>query len=411
MTAHTPPDIAARKMPSFKAVDMRDPRSNIAGTNLMWAMLALATAVFLATSLSKANAQQTPSLETQTGPIEIEQIATFDRPWGMAFLSRTQLLVTERTGGLWLLDTASGEKTAVKNPPSAHVAGQGGLLDVALHPDFSQTNWVYFTLARQSEGGTGTTLVRAKLSGLETGSPTLSDQQTLYEVLPSAGTYHYGSRIAFTADGNLYVTFGDHGVRPRAQDATNASGSVIRLTDDGSIPDDNPSFGANAKEGLWSIGHRNPQGAAIHPETGQLWTVEHGARGGDEINRPEAGKNYGWPTISYGRHYSGGRIGEGTQKAGMEQPIHYWDPSIAPSGLAFYDGDLFPDWKGNLFVGALKDQKLVRLTLEGNRVTHEEILLERLYGRIRDVRSGPDGALWLLTDSSRGALLRITPAR
>lgn len=379
-------------------------------TFLAYALMALATMLILAATLSHAKAQQTRLIETQTGPIQVTTKATFDRPWGMAFLSPTAILVTERTGSLWLFDAASGKKIKVENPPRALVDGQGGLLDIALHPNFAQNGWVYFTLARQSGRDSSTALVRAKLSGHDTGTPSLSDQQTLYEVLPSAGTYHYGSRIVFAPDGTLFVTFGDHGVRPRAQDVTNASGSVIRLNDDGTIPADNPAFGNNARQGLWSIGHRNPQGAALHPQTGQLWTVEHGARGGDEINRPEAGKNYGWPVISYGRHYSGGRIGEGTEKAGMEQPIHYWDPSIAPSGLAFYQGDLFPNWQGNLFVGALKDQKLVRLTLEGEKVTNEEILLARDYGRIRDVRSGPDGALWLLTDSSRGALLRITPA-
>ncbi len=411
MTAHTPPRHTAPKTPPCRIIVAPDTPSHFAGSNLKWAFLALATALFLVTSLSSAKAEQPRILETQTGPIRIEQKASFERPWGMTFLSKTHMLVTERTGGLWLVDATTGEKTPVADPPRAHVEGQGGLLDVAVHPDFSQNGWVYFTLSRQSNSGTGTALVRVKLSGLEAGSPALSDQQTLYEVLPSAGTYHFGSRIAFAPDGTLYVTFGDHGVRPRAQDVTNASGSVIRLNDDGSIPANNPSFGVNARDGLWSIGHRNPQGAAIHPETGQLWTVEHGARGGDEINRPQAGKNYGWPTISYGRHYSGGRIGEGTQKTGMEQPIHYWDPSIAPSGLTFYDGTLFPDWQGDLFVGALKDQKLVRLTLDGDRVTNEEILLERAFGRIRDVRSGPDGALWLLTDSSKGALLRIIPSK
>ena len=374
-------------------------------------LMALTGALLLVSPHWTAQAQETQRFETEEGAISVTRQATFDRPWGMDFLSATQMLITERTGGLWVFDAASGQKTEVQNPPHAHVDGQGGLLDVALHPDFATNQWVYVSLARKSGRESGTAIVRAKLSGLSDNKPVLSNAETLFEVKPSAGSYHFGSRLVFANDGTLFATFGDHGVRPRAQDVSNASGSVIRINDDGSIPSDNPSFGANAREGLWSIGHRNQQGADLHPDTGQLWTVEHGARGGDEINRPEAGKNYGWPVISYGRHYSGGKIGEGTKKDGMEQPIHYWDPSIAPSGLAFYDGDLFPAWKGDLFVGALRDQKLVRLSLDGEKVTNEEVLLERDYGRVRDVRSGPDGALWLLTDSSRGNLLRIVPAK
>ena len=377
------------------------------------ALTTLATMAFLTAPHMSAHAQQqgevSKTFQTQGGMIKVTEMANFNRPWGMAFLPNQHMIVTERTGGLWLFDTITGQKTQVQYAPNAHVDGQGGLLDVALHPNFEQNQWVYFTLARKQGRKSGTALVRAKLTGLESNKPALEAEETLYEVLPSAGSYHFGSRIAFAGDDTLFVTFGDHGVRPRGQDVSNASGAVIRIKDDGSIPADNPSFGASARKGLWSIGHRNQQGAAIHPETGQLWTVEHGARGGDEINRPEAGRNYGWPVISYGRHYSGRRIGEGTEKAGMEQPIFYWDPSIAPSGLAFYDGDLFPQWQGDLFVGALKDQKLVRLSLKGDKVTNEEHLLERAYGRVRDVRSGPDGALWLLMDSTKGTLLRITP--
>lgn len=357
---------------------------------------------------------KTAQHQTQHGPITVEDIAEFNRPWGMAFVTPSSALVTERIGSLWLVNIKTGKKVKVSKPPRAQVEGQGGLLDVALHPDFKNNGWVYFTLARQVKGGSGTAVVRAKLTGLNSEEPTLTDHQLLYQVKPSSASHHFGSRIAFAPDGTFYVTFGDHGERPRAQDTSNASGSVIRLLADGANPADNPAFAptsGSARDGLWSIGHRNPQGAAIHPLTGKLWTVEHGARGGDEINRPEAGKNYGWPTISYGKHYTGGKIGKGSAADGMEQPVYYWDPSIAPSGLAFYSGTLFPHWQNSLFVGALKHKKLIRLTVIGGEVTGEEILLENAYGRIRDVSSGPNGALWLLTDSSKGKLLRISPTK
>ena len=379
----------------------------------MRAPISLLSAICLSCLFTQAAIAKTDRHQTQSSPINVEQVAQFDRPWGLAFASPATALVTERIGSLWLVDLTNGTKTKVANPPRAFVKGQGGLLDVALHPDFKTNGWVYFTLARQDNGGTGTAVVRAKLDGLSSSRPVLSGHQLLYQVKPNAASHHFGSRLAFAPDGTLFVTFGDHGERPRAQDTSNASGSVIRLNADGSIPSDNPHFkttGPSARQGLWSIGHRNPQGAAIHPQTGQLWTVEHGAKGGDEINQPKAGKNYGWPIISYGRHYSGAKIGQGNQATGIEQPAHYWDPSIAPSGLAFYTGSLFPQWLNNLFVGALKHKKLVRMRVEGQKVTEEEILLEQDYGRIRDVRSGPNGALWLLTNSSKGGLLRITPA-
>ena len=223
---------------------------------------------------------------------------------------------------------------------------------------------------------------------------------------------HFGSRIVVARDGNLFVTIGDRAERERAQDPQDAAGSVLRISKDGSIPADNPF--ADGKQGLpeiFSIGHRNAQGATLHPETGELWTLSHGARGGDEINRPEAGKNYGWPVISYGKHYSGAKIGVGSEAPGMEQPVYYWDPSIAPSGLAFYSGELFPEWEGNLFAGALKFRMLVRLEIKDGRVVHEEELFQGVYGRVRDVRVFDDGALWLLTDSDNGKILRINARR
>jgi glucose/arabinose dehydrogenase len=222
---------------------------------------------------------------------------------------------------------------------------------------------------------------------------------------------HFGSRLVFAPDGDLFITTGDRGGRDDAQDLSRPIGKVIRVRPDGTAPPDNPFVGRRgARPEIWSYGHRNIQGAALHPRTGELWTVEHGAMGGDEVNVPKAGRNYGWPVITYGRDYSGARIGEGTAKPGMEQPVHYWDPSIAPSGLAFYTGDRFPAWRGSLFVGSLKFGLLVRLALDGDRVAEEERLLQGLGARVRDVRQGPDGLLYLLTDEPDGRILRIEPA-
>ena len=231
----------------------------------------------------------------------------------------------------------------------------------------------------------------------------------IFRQTPKAGTSrHFGSRLVIARDGTLFITVGERGQRERAQDPSVNRGQVVHINRDGTIPKDNPFVSkAGYRPEIWSYGHRNPQGAALHPDTGKLWTVEHGARGGDEINVPQPGRNYGWPVIAYGRHYWGGKIGEGTHKAGMEQPIYYWDPSIAPSGMAFYTGDRYPRWKGNVFVGALSFQLLSRLELNGEKVVKEERLFKELSERIRDVRQGPDGYLYMLTDSDDGRLLRI----
>ncbi|MEQ8697810.1 MAG: PQQ-dependent sugar dehydrogenase, partial [Bauldia litoralis] len=271
-------------------------------------------------------------------------------------------------------------------------------------PDFANNRVIYFSYSEPGPGGAGTAVARARLDGNR-----LTRLKVLFTMEPKANTVqHFGSRLVIGRDGHLFITIGERGQRARAQDPSVNRGQVIRINRDGSIPKDNPFVGrAGHRPEIWSFGHRNPQGAALNPATGRLWIHEHGARGGDEINIPKAGKNYGWPVISYGRHYSGAKIGVGARKAGMEQPIHYWDPSIAPSGMAFYTGDKFPAWKGNLFVGALAQQMLVRLTLDGQKVVKEERLLKDLGERIRDVRQGPDGYLYVLTDAGDGRLLRI----
>lgn len=353
------------------------------------------------------------TIKTDLATIKVDRIASgFAHPWGMTMLPNGKILVTEREGNLILVDPSNkGNKQQVSGLPPIWASGQGGLLDIAADPDFASNDTIYFTFSDPSPTGeAGTAIASATFE--DGASPQLKNVNVLFSMAKKTnGGRHFGSRIVFANDGTLFITTGDRGDRPRAQDPFDAAGKVIRINKDGSIPTDNPfADGKQALPEIWSIGHRNAQGATLNDETGELWTLSHGARGGDEINIPEAGKNYGWPEVSYGRHYSGGKIGEGTSAPGFEQPIYYWDPSIAPSGFDFYQGDLIPEWKGNLFAGALKDQLLSRLEVKGNEIVHEEQILAGDYGRIRDVRSFPDGALWLLTDDSEGELLRITGA-
>jgi glucose/arabinose dehydrogenase len=274
---------------------------------------------------------------------------------------------------------------------------------------FADNKTIYFCFAEPAGGGARTAMARATL-----GDGKLDNVKVIFhqDGPPSSGN-HFGCRIGQDADSNLFLTMGDHFTyRDEAQNLGNHLGKIVRIKPDGTVPGDNPFVGrSGAKPEIWSYGHRNSQGAAIHPVTGKLWEHEHGPRGGDEINIPLAGKNYGWPVIGYGIDYSGAKIHESTSKPGMEQPIKYWVPSIAPSGMAFYQGDLFPAWKGSLFVGALAGQMLVRLTLDGETITGEERLLQGLRERIRDVRNGPDGALYLLTDNSAGRILKVVPAK
>ncbi len=345
------------------------------------------------------------AVETQQARFQVEVVADqLDHPWGLDFLPDGRLLVSERSGQLRIVN--KGKASApIKGLPEIWVGGQGGLLDVAVHQ-----GWIYFSY---SEPGTlpltnSTAVARGKLKANE-----LTDVEVLFSQQPKyVSRAHFGSRLAFTNDGYLFITLGERYMpRDDAQTLDNHHGKLIRLWPDGRVPKDNPYVDKKgALPEIWSIGHRNIQGAAIHPNTGKLWIHEHGPRGGDEINIPQAGKNYGWPVITYGEEYSGGKIGEGTHKKGMEQPLYYWVPSIAPSGMTFYTGDAFPKWQGDLFVGSLKFRQLVRLELDGDKVVEEERMLQDEIGeRIRDVVQGPDDLLYLLTDQDNGKIIRLRP--
>ncbi|MCT4656183.1 MAG: PQQ-dependent sugar dehydrogenase [Cohaesibacter sp.] len=347
-------------------------------------------------------------------PLKAEIIASgLSSPWGMAFLPGGSILVTERTGSLRLVTNGQVSKP-IKGLPQIREIGQGGLLDVALDPDFADNRLIYFSYAERSSTDRtyGTTVGRAKL---DVDALALSNLQIIFRSnKKSPGGRHFGSRLRFASDKTLFVTLGERGSQMRAQDPFDHAGSVIRINRDGSVPSDNPfADGKKALAEIWSIGHRNPQGAAIHPKTGELWTLSHGAAGGDEVNIAQAGRNYGWPLISYGSNYSGRSFAKGSNASGLEQPVYYWDPSIAPSGLAFYAPakPQIPDWSGSLLAGALREQHLSRLILDGDKVIGEERYLVGEFGRIRDVRTGPDGAVWLLTDSKDGSLIRLTQKR
>ena len=329
-------------------------------------------------------------------------------PWSLAFLPDGRMLVTEKQGRLRVVKDGKLEPQAIEGLPEVAVHGQGGLHDVVLHPQFSSNQLVYLAYAARGSDGVGTELARGKLAGGR-----LEGVQVLFRQSPKGtGGNHFGGRIVFDRQGFVYLTLGDRGQMPRAQRPDDHAGSVIRLHDDGRVPKDNPFTGKPEwKPEKFTLGNRNMQGAALHPKTGEVWVHEHGPQGGDEVNVIRAGRNYGWPVITYGVNYGiGTKIGEGiTKKEGMEQPLHYWVPSIAPSGMAFYAGDKFPKWQGDLFVGALRDQMIVRLRFEGEKLVKEERLLKGAVGRIRDVRAGPDGLIYFL-DESNGVLARLEPA-
>lgn len=347
-------------------------------------------------------------LETQQADFTVTTVADgLTQPWGMAFLPNGRILVTEKPGQLRIYDPAQGLLPPVSGVPEVAVQGQGGLLDVALHPDFANNQWVYLSYSAENNGTYGTEVARGKLRG-----NALEDVEVLFKAEPKVeGGVHFGSRLVFDREGHLSITLGDRGQGEPAQDVNNHIGTVIRLHEDGSVPQDNPFVGKDsARPEIFSYGHRNLQGATLHPQTGELWTHEHGPQGGDEINIPQAGTNYGWPTITYGVNYgSGTKIGEGTHKEGMAQPLYKWVPSIAPSGMVFYTGDKFPQWQGDLLVGSLKFQMLVRLEMQDGEVVDEERMLNEELGRIRAVDQGPDGYVYLLTDKTDGGLYRLEP--
>jgi glucose/arabinose dehydrogenase len=368
--------------------------------------VALAAVAALVLDTGTAGAQTIKSREHAFRVVKI--VAGLEHPWGLAFLPDGRMLVTERPGRLRIVLDGRLEPRPVSGVPKVAARGQGGLLDVALHPRFADNSLVYLSYAGSGKGGIGTEVARGRLVGNR-----LEEVQVIFRMEPkSDARQHFGSRLVFDRSGYLYITLGDRGDKERAQRPDDHAGSVIRLHDDGRVPADNPFVGKPGwKPEKYTLGNRNMQGAALHPQTGELWAHEHGPQGGDEINVMRAGVNYGWPVITYGVNYGiGTRIGEGTHKPGMAQPLHYWVPSIAPSGLAFYTGDKFPRWRGDLFVGALRDEMLVRLRLDGEKVVSEERMLKGVLGRIRDVRQGPDGYLYLLTDESDGVLVRLEPA-
>ena len=340
----------------------------------------------------------------------VRLVERLEHPWGLAFVPDGRMLLTERTGRLRIVGKDFKlDPQPVSGLPAIAAHGQGGLLDVALHPRYSENGLVYISYSARGDGGIGTEVARGKLAGGK-----LEGVQVIFRQHPKGSSgQHFGSRLVFDRDGLLYITLGDRGDQRRAQRPDDHAGSVIRLHDDGSVPKDNPYAGKPGwRPEKYTIGNRNMQGAALNPRTGALWTHEHGPQGGDEVNIIRAGANYGWPVITYGANYgTGTKIGEGTQKPGMEQPLHYWVPSIAPSGMAFYTGDRFPKWRGDLFVGALRDAMLVRLKLDGDKIVKEERILKNALGRIRDVRSGPDGFIYLLTDESNGVLARLEPVK
>jgi glucose/arabinose dehydrogenase len=365
----------------------------------------------LAAALVVAGAAGAQTIRTEEHALRaVTVVGGLANPWSVAFLPDGRLLITERPGRLRLVGRDGNLEPRPLDGLPANVAehGQGGLLDVALHPKFAETGWIYLAYAARDGSGVGTEVARARLAG-----DRLTEVQTIFRMQPkSGGGRHFGARLVFDRAGYLFVTLGDRGDQDRAQRLDDHAGKIVRLHDDGRVPADNPfAQRAGAKPEIFSLGNRNVQGAALHPRTGALWAHEHGPQGGDEVNVIRAGVNYGWPVITYGVNYGiGTKIGEGTAKPGMAQPLHYWVPSIAPSGMAFYDADRFPRWKGDLFVGALRDRMLVRLRLDGEKVVKEERMLQGTFGRIRDVRAGPDGFLYLLTDEPDGKLIRLEPA-
>ena len=375
--------------------------------------IALAAATLFAATflLVTGTRSQNASFDSSAGQLAVQTFASgLVHPWALAFLPDGKILVTERPGRMRIVSVEGQLSPPLKNVPEVWASGQGGLLDVIADNSFAQNRTIFFCYAERISGGGRTAVARARLND---GSGGLDEMKVIFrQEGPLSSGNHFGCRIVQAADGNLFVTLGEHySHRDEAQNLSNHLGKLIRISPDGSAPPNNPFVGRDgAKPEIWSYGHRNEQGLAINPANGELWEFEHGPRGGDEVNFIARGKNYGWPVIGFGVDYSGAKIHEATARNGMEQPAKYWVPSISPSGAAFYTGKLFPKWNGSLFAGALSGRMLLRLTINGHAVTGEERLLQNLHERIRDVRQGPDGALWLLTDNSTGRILRVTPA-
>ncbi len=353
-----------------------------------------------------------PAIQTKTALQVTELASGFKNPWAIAFLPGQRMLVTEKpTGSLYIVTPQGAKSPAVAGLPPVDGRGQGGLLDVEVGPDYAQSGLIYWTYYEPREGGNGLAVARAKL--VEGAQPRVEGVQVIFRMMPTLeSTLHAGGRLVFTPDGKLFVTLGERSIlegRVQARDVRSHFGKVVRINPDGSVPQDNPFVNtAGARPEIWSVGHRNILSAALDRQK-RLWTVEMGPRGGDELNRPEAGKDYGWPTIGYGEEYSGEPLHQSPQGPGMEQPVYYWDPVISPSGMTVYTGDLFPEWRDNVFIGGLSSQALVRLMMRNDRVVGEERLLTDLRARIREVVQGPEGALYLLTDDTNGKLLKLTP--
>lgn len=361
----------------------------------------VAVAVFVS---QHAFGADTPRVvETQSGRVAVETVASgLSNPWSLAFLPDRRMLVTERGGQIRIVTREGALSAPLSGVPAVYQTGQGGLLDLALAPDFASSRLIYFSFGEPGESGASTAVARARL-----GEDRLLDMTVIFRSVPklSSGA-HFGSRLAFSRDGKLFVTTGERFQFDPAQDLSNHMGKVLRINPDGSVPSDNPFVGRpNVRPEIWSLGHRNVEGAAIHPDTGRLWTHEMGPAGGDELNVTEAGRNYGWPLVSWGRHYDGRTIPAPTTRPDFAQSIRHWVPVIAPSGMVFYTGDAIPSWKGNLLIGGMVARAIVRLTLNGEQVTAEERI--PMGGRIRDVRQGPDGAVYAL-DESNGIILRLT---
>jgi len=373
--------------------------------------LAIAGVMALAVTVSASAAPQT--FPSSGGPLVVETVATgLVNPWALAFLSGGRLLVTERPGRMRIVAPNGKLSPPILGLPKIYAYDQVGLADVVLDRAFATNRTIYFCFTEPSGRGGNVAMARAKLD--DEGAPRLEQVNIIFhQVGPVSTGLNLGCRIAQANDGNLFLTLGDHYYhRNEAQNLANHIGKIVRVAPDGTVPAGNPFAGREgAKPEIWSYGHRNPQGLLFHPQTGKLWEHEHGPRGGDEVNLIDKGLNYGWPVIGYGIDYNGTKIHESTHKDGMEQPLRHWTPSIAPSGMTFYDGDLFPAWRGNLFIGSLERQMLLRIEVSGETLGNEERLLRGFPDRIRDVRQGPDGALWLATDSPAGRILRVVPRK